>query len=1811
MSFSSLIDRVGRTLSGLADGAADIINMAADLTSLDPDENEQLQAEVDRYGAANGFASFLLSEIQGPAASAAGHAFGPDRGLGAAIGGLPQGVRTAVKEKYIDPAEMVERNALRGVAAVTRQTQTLLQGDLTSWRDAWEFSEDTTAGQAMALGVAGVDPLDPVARERVIQSPVGTLFSGAIDGLLLWYVPGPEEFVAYGLHGANVARRMRNVPGASRPGKTTVLDALSERGIDANEWKQAMFPELGELAQRRQELSQVDGATGEIAQIDARIADLNAEAERALRDPAFGPTRAIDRFFDRDRSWVSGGAGNITARLTGSGTDTPRRLRDRMFGPAYQRWEAEIEGYRADIDAELAETIDPEIADVTRRQQELAATPSKRLPTSKAEILEDPETAAAMWRDVRNWVTENPHWSESDAGGVDPRIAPFSDDFELTIARDTVVTHIDELLDGIESGDVTDDAVRRALSDFYSLESTPGATTTHADFARARMDIIKEYVRSHADDGLSDDDLVQAAIEHADQQLSRDDFDNLLESKDPLSGEVVGSFPDSLQEIVMGRKRALEESQSNYLELEAQRQRLEFQRELSLRSRMADRIHQRLGYKNVHNGHMASALAQATDAAERELVWRLFTGDPTALGQLRMKNASLFARIEDYKVRIATETQASGDPTAWVTQQILSNSDGVLKAMQGELEDLVTRRDRMASLENFYGVKAGDPLKGPGKVLRTAVSEKFVGYDPVSGRLQRLMERMPTHYWDTNNTIFMDRARMWLRDAGLDDARVEEIAGRLDSVQDAGARWRILENAEDEVVKAIATEYDISSEAVDAVLALAADVRQANRNLYRRGSKYGVMNNPDGTQTFVASPITRQQLADVFTPIDVADTRHQMEKFARWAERNPKAMEDFREIVDSGKGLSRLEVNPVERNALDYVSEAMNDVLSLWKAGRVARPAYPLRAMALDEGFRMVGYFGFGSTLAATAKGTVRSFGRFADDPNVAAKLGVLGGMLAGMAGADLGWAGGFAGLAYAAGKMMPRGNWAQVLGSLGNDFEAFGDTVEGAAAMRKRIMDPGTHEDLVRAGSELATRRIEDIGGLEATGRFEPIDPRAGGYEDAWVRAVNQQFREDEAFRQLLKGSSRDDLIEWMKTEEGIQWRLQADPSLSRGIPRWADELVSTRDMLFGGSAKAMETALKRPVTRHDVDLIPPTDRQIIPGEVMREIKDPGVFVKAARHLMDPLVEVFARLPSEELLRSPFYQMRYRELIAERLDTVAKSGGAITERQAAAFRAQARNQALQDMTDAMYSYADRSRFADMVRFLDPFFSPFENAVRAWWGIAKRNPVYTARLYDSFTRVIDNVIETRDEDGEEYRVIAIPEGLHEVITHIPWLSDLPAESTFTPDMSSLNVILQTPSMGPMAALLKPIVRANPELEANRAMEYIFPYGIGDESNIWGDLLNEITPTVVRRFTEQNLEGPRVQALRVQLMQNHKSRIAQGLEPDVTPGSSEWRELVERIEREADSLLALDTIAKNWSPAFTRVNTWAEPYIRAYRSYIEADPDTAQDRFLANYGEEFLPVVESVYKSNLSVPATPQTFEALANPDSVIGSKLAEVATDDPQLARLVVGTVGGADGDAAIEYWQRLKNMETTPGSGEPVVEVQPSLIEAFEETDVSNGWRAYLAFMDMVDNKMEEYGYTSLRQNDAAWLQAEVEAAREQLAQEYPAWWEDYNTPRRRDLWDVRRTHLEDLATTAPFSERPGMESLRTYLDGRDRITEQLGQREHSTLAAQSNEDLRASWEAFVTTLVTSDLHFSEVYRYALEPADPYNLEIDTQEEN
>lgn len=185
------------------DAAGGVVSALSETTGLIADLVTSFGNDDDEY---NGFWNTLQERGLQRVGAAVDGLFGPDQGLGALIGGLPESARSPVGS-VLDVAnrnlESAYRNAIgepistamtaaslassptyRDAEGVGSETRGFFRWD--TWRDAYEIAQTRSPGQAIYLAFTTRDVLDEGELARVVNSDAYFMMTGVIDGVFRW-----------------------------------------------------------------------------------------------------------------------------------------------------------------------------------------------------------------------------------------------------------------------------------------------------------------------------------------------------------------------------------------------------------------------------------------------------------------------------------------------------------------------------------------------------------------------------------------------------------------------------------------------------------------------------------------------------------------------------------------------------------------------------------------------------------------------------------------------------------------------------------------------------------------------------------------------------------------------------------------------------------------------------------------------------------------------------------------------------------------------------------------------------------------------------------------------------------------------------------------------------------------------------------------------------------------------------------------------------------------------------------------------------------------------------------------------------------------------------------------------------------------------------------------------------------------------------------------------------------------------------------------------------------------------------------------
>ncbi len=250
--------------------------------------------------------------------------------------------------------------------------------------------------------------------------------------------------------------------------------------------------------------------------------------------------------------------------------------------------------------------------------------------------------------------------------------------------------------------------------------------------------------------------------------------------------------------------------------------------------------------------------------------------------------------------------------------------------------------------------------------------------------------------------------------------------------------------------------------------------------------------------------------------------------------------------------------------------------------------------------------------------------------------------------------------------------------------------------------------------------------------------------------------------------------------------------------------------------------------------------------------------------------------------------------------------------------------------------------------------------------------------------------------------------------------------------------------------------------------------------------------------------------------------------DYNTGKRKTRPTYAEAKEEANAFFALRAVASWVSPAAPGFQTPYQPYIAAYQQLKRADPRTADQKFLEQYGEEYFPLTQSVTRTRNGIPPTVEAYKA--------GSKYADLIAEHPELGGLIVGAEGAGEFSRAVYNAQAATPL--APGSD--LMQRQTFSPEEFaKQPDIRLGWIKYSKAMSLIEAARVARGLPNLQVKAAEDLQVLKKLLTAQIEEQHPEW-ADKRAVFDRNAMQKRLTGLRELAADDRLAQRAEFQGLR-----------------------------------------------------------------------
>ncbi|PVU81317.1 hypothetical protein DDP54_15560 (plasmid) [Cellulomonas sp. WB94] len=811
--------------------------------------------------------------------------------------------------------------------------------------------------------------------------------------------------------------------------------------------------------------------------------------------------------------------------------------------------------------------------------------------------------------------------------------------------------------------------------------------------------------------------------------------------------------------------------------------------------------------------------------------------------------------------------------------------------------------------------------------------------------------------------------------------------------------------------------------------------------------------------------------------------------------------------------------------------------------------------------------------------------------------------------------------------------------GRLGGDVtDAYRNTGEFLAV--HEMMD--ARNNIIGLMTDGEGRRVSQMRG---TGNWDQITGDRPEWAQSYLRAVNQQVRNDPAGRMILEGRSDDEILTWLdSTDEGRSyWRSLA--------PTWSHEPSALNAAEYGTLGREAWLSATR---RHVNTLVPdeatkqmvlqssldrgalekmwpvPSARPVVPGEILAPTGGMNVG-NMARATSETWFKFANDMPEQMMARHPFYQAAYRGHMQQLINNTGVGKDALSVRQVNALRKEAAIQARRDVGKVMFDTSRQTNLGYHMRFLSPFYAAWYDTMSKWGGIMGTHfevapvalkvfaaPNAAGLVVDKDGRLIrsngDIVDLRRDDqgnlvgDGEVVGhanvfndgtiVVPMPDWFENGIpalkgTHFPMgplsvLKDGTGQSDALISKGTLNVIFQgnpfwLPSPGPLV-----------EIPVNQVLTKVFP-----------EAGPEFAGTAIGQYLTSGFgltdENPMVQTLPQWAKNLYLAVSGNASDPRFAQAYVlEYQTLLAEVESgvrgpmSPDELMDLTaTRTRNkfimqffgsWGvPVSTRTGGRMQFYLDTYRDYQSKYGMDAYERFATDY-PEYTELAISLSANETGVNATVPAWESV--------QPYRKAMAREPEFGWAFAGA-NNLIGQFDPNVYTMERGSQIGPGTTKTFRSSRDPQ-EAITQNAVQSGWREYAKATSMIDSAAKAAGFKSVNSAGADQFKALKEKYVADLAGRNKDWGAAYNsglsgnTAVRFMSWAV-----EQVKEYPELGDRPDFQALAQYMQGRQMMQEQLAKLGVKSITSQAAQDagLTEAWDTFTSTLVDSDLGFEQMW--------------------
>jgi len=738
-----------------------------------------------------------------------------------------------------------------------------------------------------------------------------------------------------------------------------------------------------------------------------------------------------------------------------------------------------------------------------------------------------------------------------------------------------------------------------------------------------------------------------------------------------------------------------------------------------------------------------------------------------------------------------------------------------------------------------------------------------------------------------------------------------------------------------------------------------------------------------------------------------------------------------------------------------------------------------------------------------------------------------------------------------------------------------------------------------------------------------------------AWTHALNLQLGQDKLARQFLLGEDYASVLKWLKSSPEGQAYAKSMPHMAHQPEDWVKSVAFMVDSYTKGDMALARAAAEGKVTPAMLRRIPVENRPPVHGGQIDYSRGVGAANGAMSNITNGFYQIASKLPTDKLVRHPVADMLYQKRLREMVAHMEAQGVRVAEHPEKLYRAEeaARRWTVKEMDRTFKDHLFSSP-QTALRFVMPFFGAWRASIARWATAIAEDPSLVARaaqgwqgLHKPFDVVDENglpVSEQLDENGRPRQsaseiygmntknkiVMRLPEAIAKKLGGTPFV---PGGASFEDapgrviPLKSFNTVLQgdpwyNAGFGPFVTIpIAQIIRgddalgivptgdAKPALGKLAQETGVLPFGAGES---WRD---QAAPSWQKRATagEEGLENRQYTTAFINILRVETARAAQGKRPPLTDLSEIRRKAddLTRLRKWESFLLPFSAqpvyYAKEWEKLPKGYQFLAAKF-RQYRAAADT-PEQGEEEFLRDFPDMWI-YMQATSDNKSGIPANSESWGK--------AKKVKYLASKVPDIFDSAAGVQNHEYKKFDAAVYDAEMNQEWNPATGEKFREVRdPATLVPLAKA--GEGWKKYSKMMDYLRGELEARGLQTVNDPGAQDLKDLKSDYIDYIGETNPDWKDAYGSPnlgrKRRILEQARIVAADKNLPTDPHRTLE-LQSLRSYLAGRDWFAEQLATRgatEQGSLNinAKSNQDLLRDWDDYREYLAHKDTRFSEIW--------------------